>query len=609
MQIKCKQCLAKYKLPDEKIRASGTKVRCPKCQNTFFVYPDNAPPPPEIAPPKPQTPQDLERPFAPKKSTAPQTESTPKDRFAEFDQIKDEAPSSFESEKTVVSKVMASPFKAKEPLFEVPPPPVPSIAPREDDADFFVSGEEAKAESSPNFDDETDAPENSEEVRRPFGDATFAEIQNMPGIQKKKRMPLIQILGSLGILLAAVLYFITDRQPGPNSQTAQHTETEPEIKISRPSTWYKDDVLVIQDYLNQQAVLPIQEQQQPQRRAAVAEALIINGFLTGSAEQLASGVGYASALLASHPGSILGLMGLNTYALYRLDFSTLESLSKQWPNNQRELVEFKLTQALLYAKAGDPNEALKSAAELAQLVPDWPRLWAVSLLIATDHLAVADSILGAGYVAETVKRWEKYYNYLKKQGELTPDLFRELEKKLKRRNLVTADVSPKKAIPPPPAAAIQPTQAQPIEVPPAPKPADITPPINQAIPPIAEKKAEKKEPIKIVTAPKAPKTLPKADQNLIALNKKAKQSRQKASELYQQANERLKQNRVDDAIDLYQRSLREDPDLAESYKQLGVIFMERQQKDRALRNLKIYLQLRPTGDDKQLVEGWISSMQ
>jgi len=42
---------------------------------------------------------------------------------------------------------------------------------------------------------------------------------------------------------------------------------------------------------------------------------------------------------------------------------------------------------------------------------------------------------------------------------------------------------------------------------------------------------------------------------------------------------------------------------------MGMIYMARKESERALRSFKIYLQLKPETNDKQMVEGWISSLQ
>lgn len=51
MVIECSSCHARFKLADDKIKASGTKVRCTKCREVFTVFPESHPPlaPPVIA--------------------------------------------------------------------------------------------------------------------------------------------------------------------------------------------------------------------------------------------------------------------------------------------------------------------------------------------------------------------------------------------------------------------------------------------------------------------------------------------------------------------------------------------------------------------------------
>lgn len=48
MVIECSSCHARFKLADDKIKETGTKVRCTKCREVFTVFPD---PPPSLVPP------------------------------------------------------------------------------------------------------------------------------------------------------------------------------------------------------------------------------------------------------------------------------------------------------------------------------------------------------------------------------------------------------------------------------------------------------------------------------------------------------------------------------------------------------------------------------
>ncbi|MBN2720767.1 MAG: zinc-ribbon domain-containing protein, partial [Proteobacteria bacterium] len=35
--VECEKCHTKYRIPDEKVRGKGVKVRCAKCHHTFTV--------------------------------------------------------------------------------------------------------------------------------------------------------------------------------------------------------------------------------------------------------------------------------------------------------------------------------------------------------------------------------------------------------------------------------------------------------------------------------------------------------------------------------------------------------------------------------------------
>jgi len=52
MIVSCDQCGTKFKLPDDKLKPGGVKVRCTKCSNIFEVPGPGSSPPPEPAPPE-----------------------------------------------------------------------------------------------------------------------------------------------------------------------------------------------------------------------------------------------------------------------------------------------------------------------------------------------------------------------------------------------------------------------------------------------------------------------------------------------------------------------------------------------------------------------------
>ena len=54
MVIECSSCHARFKLSDDKVKESGTKVRCTKCREVFTVFPES--PPPIVVEPTPAVP-------------------------------------------------------------------------------------------------------------------------------------------------------------------------------------------------------------------------------------------------------------------------------------------------------------------------------------------------------------------------------------------------------------------------------------------------------------------------------------------------------------------------------------------------------------------------
>ena len=75
MIVQCGSCSAKLKIADEKLKDTGTKLKCPKCQNIFTVF---RPAPEPIEPPAPQ-PVEVEPPAPPmpEPPPAPEISATP----------------------------------------------------------------------------------------------------------------------------------------------------------------------------------------------------------------------------------------------------------------------------------------------------------------------------------------------------------------------------------------------------------------------------------------------------------------------------------------------------------------------------------------------------
>lgn len=621
MQVQCAQCSSRYKLPDDKIRPTGTKVRCPRCQHTFYVYPQEkeadapvkqaAPPPTPIVPPKrPAAPKPVVAPPPPPppepvlKNDRPFAKKTDFDEASIHDTLENSLPDFIESARTVVSAPIpklenlrtTSPFKhlyeektsTKATVDDFLPEPeeIEQEVPQQDE---IASNEQLSETPAP-----APQPEPEREDPRPFGDATFAEIQNIGSSTKKKKSPLL--IAAIVIVFAGIAGIIF-YSPTPPTPLTTLPPPIAEKKIVRPSRWYKDDPAVFQDFLTQMATLPPQEQGRPERRALIAEALILNGILTGTSDQISSGLGYASSLIAAYPQNSYGFSGLSTFAFFQGDFQTLEDLVARWPSDNSESPELILAKIITDFKKNSPAESLNKLKALLRTNEDFPRGQAAVLFIGLDNMNLAEDIFGIQAILEMAKKFEKQAQQIKSQASALPAFYRDIDRKIQRKNLLN-DSPPSKPEPPkkivdtpPPAASLPP----PVVIPKTPPP-----------PPVQEIQPESK---KIASKPVAPNKLPKPDPDLIALNKKSRSARVAATQLYNQGISKLKQNQTEQAIQLFQKALREDPDMAEAYKELGIIYMGRQEKDRALRALKIYLQLKPDSDDKQLVESWITSMQ
>lgn len=83
MVIQCSACQTRFRLADDKIKESGTKVRCSKCSSVFTVYPPAAPAAPE---PAPAAPPPAPEPPAPEQpaAAAPAAPAAPADEFADW---------------------------------------------------------------------------------------------------------------------------------------------------------------------------------------------------------------------------------------------------------------------------------------------------------------------------------------------------------------------------------------------------------------------------------------------------------------------------------------------------------------------------------------------
>ncbi len=613
MQVTCPQCSSRYKLPDEKVKAKGTKVRCPRCQHAFYIYPEKAeapaaasrpsmqraPAPPPVRPnPKP----DIAEPLA---DFMDHQQSRGPDRAPAVEEPSDDFDSHFDSDRTVVSQVDPSLFSrpAKPESKASPASPAPIIGSKSrvesaQDVDIAPSKEFAT-----HISDVIRPASLEDEASRPFGDATLAQIQVQ--IKKEKKVPWRAIgLGTFVLTLIGLSWYVIENRKAipavkDNTSSGPSFQAEPVIptKLNKPSKWYRDDPLVYQDFLNQMAALPSSEQSNPEKRALISEALIMNGVLSGNNDQVVTGLGYASSLLAAYPNAIYGFGGLALFAIFQEDTATLENLLKRWPQAGDVTPDLRLIRMIVagrHSKEVDgPKEALRLGQSLLDEYPEFTRALAWFLLFATENPSLTDmAIVGTNDYSALVKQFGKTLQYFKANQIPLPELYRNLERKLSRKGLLNASAKDEKKSPAPPPVE-QKKQA-------SPPPAKTT----KTAAAIKPKVAPAKKP-----SPAVPSQLPKPDPDLIALNMQSQSTKQKGQLSFSLGQQQLQQNKVNEAINSFQEAIRSDPSLSEAYKQLGIIYMGRQQRDRALKNLKLYLQLKPDSTDRQIVLGWIESLQ
>jgi tetratricopeptide (TPR) repeat protein len=432
--------------------------------------------------------------------------------------------------------------------------------------------------------EETAAPEDSEvsEEARPFGDATFLAIQRLGKKKNKSRKLLIGLAAAAAV---AAGFFVLTQGPrdsqGPSvAEVPSQTPPETVATLVRPPEWYTDQGPVFQRFLSQMASMPQSELNLPQNRALIAEALVLNGSLSGNFDQVAQGVSFGSSLVLSYPQEVFGFYALAAAAFFKEDAQTMRDLVGRWPENHKKSFEYRLTQSFVETQSPDRSSASSLLKSLLSEYEDHSRAQVLALSFALDHWATAETDWGAEQLQSLVKKFTSQRSKLTQAGAPLPDFYRSVDRRLQRK--LNAEK---------PAAV---AQAAPTPTPPKKSEAKVEP---------------KKAPPKPAPKAKQPTKLPSPSSTLVAANKKTERELSQAEKIYQEGLEQLKANKTSEAIVTFQKSLRLDPDLAESYRQLGEIYMKRNENDRALRSLKIYLQLKPDSSDKQVVEGWINSLQ
>jgi predicted Zn finger-like uncharacterized protein len=649
MVVSCPKCSSRYQLSDEKIRSAGTKVRCPRCQNTFKVFPENqAKTEDEVE----KTELSLPRHDFLKKQPAPKAPPPPAPAQSKEDvetgirahKPAASAPETMRSSKSREPSPFKRPQQSADPFDQSNWEDFDSSDERRTTSNTrsTVGQKDVSAESSNDDRLEATAKASADSSEpKPFGDATFLAIQKMGGAKEGRKKTLVAVsFGLLAVSLAA--FFLLAPQTRAPLEVTREESQNVAIKLNRPANWYQDSPSVFQKFLSQMAALPKAEQDKPETKALIAEALVLNGIVTGAYDQVAQGTAIASDLITAYPASAYGFYARAAYAIYKDDSSGLSTLSSNWPKSNQMDPEYLLINLMVLAKSGQRSTALTIAKELTERLPEFQRAQYVALSIALDSFKEAESVLGDKKIGALTKAFTKAKENLQSNGAPLPDLFNNIDKKMLRRTSAMTASKPVERSQP--AQKTPEVKAEPkapkvadkkkddsltkslnekaqkqltakkdvekaAEVPPTPKEESVETPKAE---PIVEKAAAEKTVAEKPTAKTPAKTsnkLPPPDSELVASNKQARKEESEAGKLFQMGLTQIEQGRTDEAIMSFQKSLRFDPDYAESYRKLGEIYMKKDERDKALRSLKIYLRLRPDSSDRQVVQGWISSLE
>jgi len=611
MILSCPSCSAKYQLADSKIKASGTKVRCPRCSHTFLVYPKGHEPEEiadhtelfvrrddlldkikqkeikekEAVASKPRSP-------APVKNTA-QVEVV---ENSEFDSVFDQ--------KTMVSKPVAEPqAKAPSPKRNkstIAPPVAESPTGSLDEETMDSAPIKIKVKSKVKDDParvlepqeilSSDDSSSAEEEIKPFGDATLFEIQNASRSKSSSFKKLFQIAAGL-LMFGGLAYWyfsgpslddLDIKQPKEVAKESIKKSEEKSAEIQRPSGWYNDDPQIYQETLSQIAALPKAEQEKPENRALIAEALIMNGLLSGATDQVNRGLSFTPSLVINFPHRSFSYYGSAAYAIWFADKTTMNDMIENWPESGRADPEYSLLKIVYLSKTGKLEEAFEDASRLMKDQPGFQRANNYVYLMRLQNPPLAEKYLDESTRKKLERFYDRHHEMLAKSLSELPKLHQEIDRLLGKS---TAKKGP------------------------APEPAPVKKVVEVPQNNKSEEAIKAETPAPRTKAKKPSTRLPKASQELMAQNKSSDTQKKEAKSAFDRGNAQFSKGETDAALESYRQALKLDPDFADVYKRMGMIYMARKESERALRSFKIYLQLKPETNDKQMVEGWISSLQ
>ncbi|TVQ79432.1 MAG: hypothetical protein EA369_04685 [Bradymonadales bacterium] len=644
MQITCSGCSSRYKLDDSKIKPTGTKVRCPKCSKTFLVHPkappeekkevrrpEPSPKPPPKAPIKQPPKQPTQAspktaptsPFKSPSATAQTGGKTGSQAITATPSLGGEDEDDPFNEKTIVSDRAAlrqeslqqystQKQESKKPEASiVEEDPFATVASeREDfipDSDDDPLDEATQLDPqafkdpapSPLFEDpaqkqktplrDPGQPEKEPEEIRPFGDATLLEIQRMGRKPRKLKRPLF-IAAALLVFGYLAYAFLPQFLPTQRDRAfVTHT-------VLRPGGWYQHDPSLYQSVLTQIAALPRADQESPESRALLAESLILNGQLLGDSEQVLSGLGISTSLSVSFPHSPVGFYGASAYAIGTNDRRSIQELYDRWPESHRDDPEFELLKMLHLAHSGETDSALRLSKSLLEAQPDFVRGKVYSLLLVLQNPNSAHDIFEEDLRKSLEQDYRRHRSQIVNQVTQLPRVYQDIDRFLGFQRRPSAPSPP----------------APPEETAPSEEPTDDTD-VRTLADFIVDTPTKEPPPNPFEQHAQGPRTsasgLPMASAELVAQAQRGQQSDREAQSLYRQGLQSFEQGRLDEALRLFRDTLKANAEYADAYKQIGRIYMQREEASRALRSFKIYLQLKPGSADRSQVEGWIESLE
>jgi predicted Zn finger-like uncharacterized protein len=684
MIITCPSCSAKYHLAESKVKASGTKVRCPRCSYQFTVFKNL-----ESEEKVTVEPDLLEKSRASNPSSDSFLATTPTEKAhhvgldSSADRFFNEQTKEYSSLPESIAQLQKNAKPIDSPLFEdfekdslirFEPDEPDFNVPEETNVKFkkeelldessvensnedleetleegsqtelairahpsdssAISRPSKKVRSSasesldpaaksrpPKIDPYESQAEKSKSVLRPFGQETIFAIQKQ--YKKFKWKKLASIMVTVGLVFWAALevkdWLKTTQTPihrGDRGLAKKPIDSN--APISRPPGWYQDDPRIYRDLLNQSAALPAKEQEVAENRALLAEALVLNGLLSGLTAQVIDGLSFSSSLVISFPFTPLGYYGIAAHAIWNSDRLTLRDLVERWPEAYRDEPEFMLVDAINDYLNRDKKSGLLKLAKLLTDQPEFQRAnnWGLAFLL--DSPDVSPEVFSKEMQERMIESYKTHRAKIQLELKEPPQWFRQIDSQLQdldRVSRVARDSGQ-----PSMQAPLPPEKTMPTRTSPTARAARTETPTQSLSPPARAPSAPKPTPSATTSAPSAPtpapsasapqrSRLPQASDNLVAQNRTSAQNRSQADQLLNQGNELFKKGDDNGALKLYRDALKLNPEFAEVYKRIGMIYMKRKESDRAIRSLKLYLQLQPNSQDKKVVEGWISSLQ